>query len=122
MAYTPSVTKSKTVPDNFGGLRTDGNRVAMMVGNTFQVVDATDTPVTSPVTVNTTQVLTVPQGAVSVTISSTTNPVRVSDDSTNSVYFALPAATPWEFECANQQYVYLSTSGSTVVDFFFKVV
>lgn len=122
MAYTASPLKSKSTPDNFSGLRTDGNRVAMMVGNTFQTRDATASPVSSPATVNTTQTLTVPQGAISITLISTTNPVQVSEDSTQSAYFTLPAATPWTFDCANQQYVYLKTASSTVVDFYFTMV
>lgn len=124
MAYTPSPLKSKSTPNNFGGLRNDSNRVAMTgsLGNTFQTQDATASPVSSPVTVNTTQTLTVPQGAVSILIASATNAVQISEDSTQSAYFSLPAANPQWFDCANQQYVYLKTGSSTVVSFMFKVV
>lgn len=123
MAYTQSPMKSKSNPDNFGGTRVDANRVAMNdFGNYIQSVDATASPLSSPITVNTTATLTVPQGAVQVTIVSVTNPVQVSEDSTYSAYFSLPAAIPMTFDCANQQYVYLQTSGSTVVSFQFKMV
>lgn len=124
MAYTPSPRKVKSPVNNFGGLRTDANRVAMTgaLGNVMQTTDANASPVVSPVTVNTTQTLTVPQGAVSCTIISVTNPVQVSEDSTQSTYFSLPAGVPWEFDCADQQFIYLKTGGSTVVSFLFKVV
>ncbi len=124
MAYTASVFKTKSIPNDFGGLRSDANRNAMTgaLGNFMQSQDATGTPVTSPATVNTTQTLIVPQGAVSITVISVTNPVQVSEDSTQAAYFALPAAIPWTFDVANQQNVYLKTSGSTVVSFYFTMV
>ena len=124
MAYTRSVTKTFTTPDNFGGLVTDGNRVAMTgaVGSFIQTQDATGTPITSPATVNTTATLVVPNNAVTLTISPVTNPVQVSEDSTMSAYFAVPAAAVVEFDVARQQNVYLKTGGSTVVSFFFKVI
>lgn len=122
MTYTPSPLKAKSVPDNFGNLRTDGSRIAMLYANTFQSQDATASPVTSPVTVNTTTTLTVPQNAVQVTIISVTNAVQISEDSTQSVYFNLPAATPLTLDCANQQYIYLKTGSSTVVSFQFKLI
>jgi len=124
MAYTASPSKLKTSPNDFGGLRTDGNRVALTgtTANTMQSIDATATPVTSPVTVNTAATLTVPQNAVAVTIVSVTNAVQVSEDSTQSAYFSLPAATPFTFQCANQQYVYLKTGSSTAVSFQFQII
>jgi len=124
MAYTPSPAKAKSTPSNFSGLRVDGNRVAMTgaLGNSMQSQDAAGTPVTSPVTVNTTQTLVVPQGAVQVTIASVTNAVQVSEDSAQTAYFSLPAGVPWTFDCANQQNVYLKTGSSTVVSFQFKIV
>lgn len=124
MAYTYGGNKSKSVPDNFGGLRTDGNRVAMtgVLGNNMQSQDAAVSPVTSPVTVNTTQTLTVPQNAAQITIASVTNAVQVSEDSTQTAYFSLPAGVPWTFDVANQQYVYLKTGSSTVVYFQFNIV
>lgn len=124
MAYTQSPLKSNSTPDNFSGLVTDGNRVALTgaVGNQFETRDATASPVNSPVTVNTTATLTVPQDAISCTIRSTTNAVQVSEDSTQSTYFTVPAATLMEFDCARQQYIYLKTGSSTVVDFVFKII
>lgn len=124
MAYTPSPNKVKSTPNDFGGLRADGNRVAMTgaLGNNMQSQDATATPVTSPATVNTTATLTVPQNAVQLTLVSTTNAVQVSEDSTQTNYFTLPAGVVWTFDCANQQFVYLKTVSSTVVNFQFKLV
>lgn len=122
MAYTPSPLKAKSAPNDFGGQRSDGNRVAMNYANTLSSIDATATPQNSPLTVNTTATLVVPQNAASVTICSVTNAVQVSEDSTQTAYFALPAGVPWTFDCANQQYVYLKTSGSTSVSFQFNCV
>lgn len=121
MAYTPS--PDKTLNNHpFGGLVDDGNRIAMPFGSNFQTIDATGTPVTSPATVNTTQTLVVPQNAVSCTIVSVTNPVQVSEDSTQAAYFTVPAGVPVTFDCARQQNIYLKTGGSTVVSFMFKTV
>ncbi len=124
MTYAAPALKAKSTPNNFGGLKNDANRVAMTgaLGNLMQTQDATGTPVTSPATVNTTLTLIVPQGAVSVLIISVTNAVQVSEDSTQTAYFSLPAGNAQWFDCANQQNVYLKTSGSTVVSFCFKIV
>jgi hypothetical protein len=124
MAYTPSANKLRSTVENFGGLRVDGNRVALTgaTGNYIQSQDATGTPVTSPATVNTTATLTVPQNAYALTIISTTNAVQISEDSTMSVYFTLPAATLYTINVANQQYVYLKTGSSTVVNFQFQTI
>jgi hypothetical protein len=126
MAYTPPVRKAKssTQPNNFAGVKTDSNRVAMMgpTGNIIQTQDQTGTPVTSPVTVNTTKTLVVPDGAVSCTITSVTNAVQISEDSTQTAYFSLPAAQVLTFDCADMANIYLKTGSSTVVSFLFKIV
>lgn len=124
MAYTPSVIKGKSPVNNFGGLKSDSNRVAMtgILGNVMQTIDATSTPVVSPVTVATTQTIVVPQSAAQITIISAVNPVQVSEDSTQLAYFSLPAGLPWTFDVANQQNVYLKVSASTVVSFYFNMI
>ena len=136
MAYTPSPNKpgdtvagpsGNPLPSsrsNFGNLRVDAGRNAMTgaQGNTFQTQDATGTPVTSPITVNTTQTLTVPLNAVSVLITSVTNAVQVSEDSTQSTFFSLPAGNPQWIDCANMQFIYLKTGSSTVVSTLWKIV
>lgn len=124
MAYTPPSMKVKSSPNNFGGLRNDGNKVALtgLVGNYLQTIDATGTPQTSPLTVNTTATLVIPQAAALVTICSTTNPVQISEDSTMTAYFTLPAGVPFTFDVANQQNMYLKTGSSTVVSFVFNMI
>lgn len=136
MAYTASVNKTgntvagpgtypATSRSNFGGLRVDANRVALTgsTANYMQSEDATPTsPNQSPLTVNTTATLQVPNNAVAVTIVSTTNPVQVTEDSTYTAYFSLPAATVFTFQCANQQYIYLKAASSTVVNFQFQTI
>lgn len=119
MAYTPPTLKSSTP---FGGSITDGNRVALNgFPNQMQTIDATASPNTSPVTVNTTLTLVVPLNAVSVTIISTTNAVQVSEDSTQTAFFTLPATTARTFPCARLANIYLKTASSTVVNFFFDI-
>lgn len=137
MAYTASANKAgntvqanqgnapATSRSNFGAFRVDANRVAMTgsTANYMQSEDATPTtPNQSPLTVNTTATLVVPLNAVAVTIISTTNAVQVSEDSTMTAYFTLPAATLFTFQCANQANVYLKTGSSTVVNFQFQTV
>lgn len=122
MAYTPQVLR---VGGNlFGPLVNDANRNAMTstLGSTILTIDATGTPVTSPVTVNTTKTLVVPSNAVQFTVVSTTNPVQVSEDSTSTASFSVPAAVIWTFDCARMATIYLKTSGSTVVNFYFSLV
>lgn len=122
MAYNPPTLKTQSVPSNFGGLVNDGNRNAMQFGGVLLTRDATGTPQNSPLTVNTTATLIVPQNAVQVTLVSVTNAVQVSEDSTQTAYFSLPAGVPWTFDCARMANVYLKTSGSTVVSFVFNTV
>jgi hypothetical protein len=122
LAYTPSPLQSFKAPNNFGALRPDANHYPIQAGAAIQTVDATGTPVASPVTVNTTQTLTVPPNAASVVICSVTNPVQISEDSTQSAFFALPAGTPYRFELADQAFLYLKTGSSTVVSFLFELI
>lgn len=126
MAYNPPTFKAGPVgpASNFSGLRVDANRVAMTgtLGNFFQTQDATGTPVTSPVTVNTTKTLAVPLNAAQCTITSVTNAVQVSEDSTQTAFFTVPAGVVWTFDCANMTNIYLKTGSSTVVSFCFNMV
>ncbi len=114
----------KTGGNLFGGLVNDGNRNALTgaVGSQMYTQDATGTPVTSPVTVNTTKTLVVPSNAVQITVRSTTNDVQVSEDSTQTAYFTVPHDTLQTFDCARMANIYLKTGGSTVVNFFFNLV
>jgi hypothetical protein len=127
MAYNPPTFKgaaSRGLSSNFSGLRTDGNRVALtgILGNFIQTQDETGTPITSPVTVNTTSTILVPDNAAQIIIASVTNPVQVSEDSTQTAFFTLPAGVPWAFDCANMEAIYLKTGSSTVVSFFFNCI
>ena len=128
MAYTPSANKTKSnlpaYASNFSGLQNDGNRNAMtgVLGNRMNTRDNTGTPQNSPLTVNTTATLVVPGNAAQVTLCSATNAVQVSEDSTQTAYFSLPAGVPWTFDCANQANVYLKTGSSTVVSFYYNQV
>ena len=124
MVYTPTQPRSKITPNNFGGLRSDGNRVSMTgaLGNTIATQDATATPIVSPVTVTTTQTLLVPVNAVQCSIVSTTNVVQISEDSTQGAFFTIPAGTIYTIDCANMSQIYLKVALSTVVNFIFKLI
>lgn len=120
MAYAPAILRQSTP---FGGAVTDANRVGLTgFANQMATQDITGTPVTSPTTVNTTATLVVPLNAVSITISPVTNPVQVSEDSTMTAFFAVPASQTIAFPCARLTNIYLKTSGSTVVSFFFSIM
>lgn len=123
MAYTAPTFKT-VVNNTFKGLVNDGNRNAMtgVLGSYMQSQDATGSPVTSPVTVNTTATLVVPANAAQITITPVTNPVQVSEDSTMTAYFAVPAAAIVTFDCSRMANIYLKTGGSTVVSFYFTMV
>lgn len=135
MAYTPPTfkTKAQTAPtgatpsviaSNFGNLQTDAQRSPMtgVLGNYSQSQDAAASPVVSPVTVTTTQTLKVPQGAAICNIISTTNAVQVTEDSSFTATFSVPAGQIYAYNCANQQFVYLKVGSSTVVNFQFVMV
>lgn len=128
MAYTAPTFKGDPsggqTGSTFSGLRTDGNRVAMtgVLGNYIQTIDETASPVSSPVTVNTQTTLTVPVQAAQVTITPVTNPVRVTEDSQRTAYFTVPAGAVVTLDCSNMTKLYLETTGSTVVSFYFNMV
>lgn len=122
MAYTPSPRQSATTPNNFGPMRPDANHNALEFGSVFQTQDAAASPVTSPITVNTTQTLTVPSNAFRLLIVSTTNPVQVSEDSTMSTYFTIPAGVIQGIDCADQAFIYLKTGSSTAVNTLWEVI
>lgn len=126
MSYTFGGFKPKSPVNNFGGLRTDGNRVAMTgaLGNFMQSEDATGTPVTSPISNGSGSGLTlvVPQGAVQITINSSVT-CLVGEDSTFTYGIQIPASTLVTFDVANQQNVYLKpSSGTNTIWFQFKMV
>ena|SRR5882757_5331672 len=114
--------KTKADPSNFGGLVNDGNRNAMQFGNWPQTSDATASPVTSPVTVTTGTILTIPNNAAQIVISSSAA-LRISELSDVSTYFVLPANTLLTIDIARLGLLYLKQdSGSCTVQFYFSVV
>lgn len=126
MAYTPSARKSATSPNNFSGLRVDGNRIAMTgaLGNVMQSQDAAGSPVTSPVTNGSGSgfALVVPAGAVQFTINSSVT-CQVGEDSSYAQGLQIPASTLVTFDCADQANIYLKpSSGTNTIYFQFKIV
>lgn len=128
MAYTYGGNKLKSSPNNFGGLRVDANRVAMSgaLGNFMQSIDATATPVTSPITNGSGAgiTLTVPQGAIQIVVhvlSAVT--LLAGEDSTFTYGMMVPTGTSVTFDVANQQYFYIKpSSGTNTIYFYFRMV
>lgn len=124
MAYTESPYRAKS-ETTFNGIIMDGNRNALTgaLGNGFVTQDGAATPVGSPLAMTgSVQTLTVPTNATSITINPTTAVVKVSEDSTMSVYFTVPVGVSQTFPCARQEYVYLEGTSADVVNFFFDKV
>lgn len=114
---------------NFGGLVNDANHNAM-TGATpagIQTVDVTASPVTSPATVSNSVVTTlnIPLNAVTLTLTSTTNTLKISeaDATVATKYFTVPTGTVVEIPVARTSVLYLlANTGSATVNFFFSVV
>lgn len=128
MAYTPSPFKPKSTPNNFGGLKSDANRVAMTgaLGNYTQSQDASTVPATSPIANGSASgvTLVVPQGAVQCTIYlATAVTALVGEDSTFTAAMFVPTTTYFTVDCANQQNIYIKpSSGTNSIYFQFKMV
>lgn len=122
MAYTPS--PDKVGGNIYGSSVNDGNRQALVgVGNRMQTRDGTATPVASPLAMTgSTQTLTVPPNAISITFLPNTASVNVSEDSTMSTYFTIPTSALLTITLARQQYIYLSGTSPDTVEFFFTLV
>lgn len=126
MTYTPTALRPKSAPDNFGGLRTDGNRVAMTggLGNAVVSQDATGTPVTSPVTNMSGSGVTLicPTNAIQLTINSTVA-CQVGEDTSYAQGLNIPANTLFTMDCANMTSIAVKpSSGTNTTSFQFKVV
>lgn len=126
MAYTPTSRKTASSPNNFSGLRVDGNRIAMTgaLGNTLQSQDATGSPVTSPVTNMSASgvALTVPAGAVQFSINPSVT-CQVGEDASFAQGLQVPASVVSTFDCADMANIYLKpSSGTNTVYFQFKIV
>jgi hypothetical protein len=104
----------------------DANRNALtgLLGNRMMSIDATTSPVTSPITNGSGSgiVLKVPQNAAQIRINSTVT-CLVGEDSTYTYGYLAPAAVDTWFDVANQQYVYLlPSSGTNTIYFQFNVI
>ena len=117
MTYTPSPLRSKSGL-TFSGLVDDGNRVAMTgaQGNKFQTQDATGTPVKSPLAcTTTTQTLTVPSNAVSVTFFTPTYALdvkgRANADSVSATVYSING---FAFSSPGQHTVFTPATTNTI--------
>ena len=130
MAYTFSV-KPIASPSNFGGLAVDGNRVSMtgVVGSGIQTVDATATPVASPMSMSGTTVYTlnVPTNAASIIVhcaAGATAGIRVTEDSTVTSYTVISNSDgPCQYDVSRQSKIYFKIdTGSPTLAFHFVIV
>ncbi len=119
---------TKTPPtsgsSNFGNLPVDGSHNTMTgyMGSGIQTQDSTASPVTSPATVTTGTTLTVPINASAIVLY-TSAALRVSELSTTTGYFVVPAANSIEIDVARMGSIYLKQdSGSCTVQFYFIVI
>lgn len=128
MAYTFGGFKIKSSPNDFSGLVTDGNRVALTGASAgyTQSFDASAGPVYSPITNGSGSGVTlkVPQSAVSCTILiASTDTALVGEDSTFTYGMFIPTATYFTYPCTRQQYIYiLPSSGTNTIYFQFNMV
>jgi len=100
------------------------NPVNNVAANYLSFQDAADTPVSSPLAVDTTTIkqLVVPDRAVKVTISGTVD-VRIGTDSSLSSYFVVPANTPVVLPVATVDSLYvLGDSASGDCHFVFHML
>lgn len=116
--------------NNFGTIPRDKNHQYITQGlNYFMTVDATGTAVASPVAITTgTTTLTIPAGAVQVTLCGSAA-FSYSEDSTIATSsFLVPASTPITIPCATQSvdpqnlnggYIYLTTASTANISFRF---
>lgn len=135
MAYTFSV-KPIASPSNFGGLAVDGNRVSMtgVIGSGIQTVDATATPVASPKSFTSTDVITlnVPSNAASIIVhcaAAAGAGIRVSESPTltsvNLLTYTVISNSdgPCQFDVSRQSKIYFQVdSGTPTLAFHFVIV
>ena len=130
MAYTFSV-KPFASPSNFSGLAVDGNRVSMtgVIGSGIQTVDATATPVASPMSMSGTTVYTlnVPTNATSIIVhcaAGATAGIRVTEDSTVTSYTVISNSDgPCQYDVSRQSKIYFKIdAGTPTLAFHFVIV
>lgn len=132
MAYTFTQKTPATEPgeeNNFGGIATDGNRVAMTgaIGAGPQTVDATASPQSSPLSVATNSVTTlkVPANAVQVNFLASSNSVNISeaDNTVASKYFTVPTGVQTTVDVARCASLFMeANTGTSTLSFWFNVV
>lgn len=120
MAYTPDPLDSEPA---YGNLPTSGQFTKMtgFIASNIQTVDATGTPVTSPVTVNGAKTLVIPEMALQCQLSAGTA-FDISDDSTHAAFFTIPANAIHTVDCWRMPKLYLNTGSSIAISFAFKML
>lgn len=101
----------------------DASRNPVQVGGSFQTQDQATT--NSPLTVSSSIItLTVPDNAITLTLTGVTNSTRISEKSNMSSYYVLAANNTLVLEVSKQQYVYLLRDGAadSVVSFYFTLL
>lgn len=110
----------KIIKDN---LPKDGSQIPVQIGSSFQTSDGAVSPVGSPLTFTATQTITVPQNAAEMVLVSPTNAITVSENSSSTTYFTMPASTFCVINCARMSNIYLTEASSgTTVSFYFTII
>lgn len=130
--YTFTQKKAPSEPgqlDNLGGAVNDANHNAMtgVLGAGPQTVDASGTPLVSPITVSSSAVTTlnVPLNAAELVLFATTNTVNISESnsSVTSNYFTIPTGVQVVVDVGRTAVLYLeANTGSATVSFYFNVL
>lgn len=134
MANTYTFTKKPDLSEpgqlsNFAGVVNDGNRVPMgSIGSGIQTVDASASPVVSPIAFpsSSTTTLTIPPNATQLSLFALTNTLNVSESSSSlsTNYFTVPVGTAIKIDVGRMGVVYIkaNTGAATGSSFYFTVI
>lgn len=122
MAYTPPTISARTI-NSFGNLPKSGQDTSMtaVIPSYVQRQDATGTPVTSPQSVNGALTLAVPSNALYFVCSAPTA-FDVSEDSTHTAYYTVPANTEHREGVWKIPNIYLHTGAAITISFGFELL
>lgn len=120
MAYNPPTINSSAP---FGNLPKSGEESPMtsVVGSYLSSVDGSASPKTSPQTFSGNLTLAVPKMALQLLVCSPTT-FNITEDSSYTAYFAVPANFIYTYDCWKISNVYLQTATSQAVSYQFRVL
>lgn len=109
------------MPKSYENLARDGSQAVLQTGTGIVTVDISGTPKASPLALTTaTSTIAVPLNCAEMVIYCTTA-VRISEDSTMTRYFIVPASTSWVIPLGKTDTFYLAADSGTPSLFFYFV-